>query len=193
MRLPAGETLVNGTCVLPGGNLGQVYRGIIEASNGTVDNFTITSGTLPPPTQLTPPTAFGTEVATNPYQWLTQQGTFTFTVNALAPDGSSAQQAYSVTVGPPLPLTITSPSTLPSGTVGQQYYALLGSNGGVPPDTWFLVSGQLPPGLVLGYPPYYPSELNGIPTVTGKYTFTIRVTDSLGNQATQRFNLTIQK
>jgi hypothetical protein len=81
-----GETLVNGTCVLPAGNLGQGYRGIIEAGNGAVDNFTITSGSLPPPTQMTPPTAFGTQVATNPYQWLTQQGTFTFTVNALAPD-----------------------------------------------------------------------------------------------------------
>jgi hypothetical protein len=94
-----GETLVNGTCVLPVCNLGQAYRGIIEAGNGTVDNFTITSGSLPPPTQLTPPTAFGTQVATNPYQWLTQRGTFTFTVSALAPDGSSAQQTYSVTVG----------------------------------------------------------------------------------------------
>ena len=187
-----GETLVNGTCVLPAGNLGQGYRGIIEAGNGTVDNFTITSGSLPPPTQMTPPTAFGTQVATNPYQWLTQQGTFTFTVNAVAPDGSSAQQAYSVTVGPPLPLTISA-SSLPSGTVGQQYYATLAAGGGVPPFTWSLASGQLPPGIVLGYPPYYPSELNGIPTVAGKYTFTIRVTDSLGNQATQQFRLTINK
>jgi hypothetical protein len=68
----------------------------------------------------------------------------------------------------------------------------LGSSGGIPPFTWSLVSGQLPPGIVLGMPDY-PSELNGIPTVAGKYTFTIRVTDSLGNQATQQFRLTTSK
>jgi hypothetical protein len=80
--------------------------------------------------------AFGTIVATPAYQWLTQQGTFTFTVNDLALDGSSAQQAYSITVAPPLPLTITTPSTMSSGTVtmssrtvGQQYNGLFSESG----------------------------------------------------------------
>src|SRR5260370_9012267 len=103
-----GETLVNGTCVLPGGNVGQAYQAIIEASNGTVDTFTLTSGSLPPGTSMPSRyNAFGTIVATPAGGTLTQEGTFTFTVPPVAPDGSSAQQAYSITVRPPLPLTIT--------------------------------------------------------------------------------------
>jgi len=188
-----GETLVNGTCVLPGANLGQSYQGIIEASNGTVDTFTLTSGSLPP--GLSMPSrysAFGTIVAGTP----TEQGTFAFTVHAVAPNGSSTQRAYSITVGPPLPLAITSPSTLFAGTVGQQYYATFSSSGGEAPYTWSLVSGQFPPGLGLTSP-YAPSdnnsELAGTPTTAATFTFTMRVTDGLGDQASQQFTLTIQK
>jgi hypothetical protein len=57
--------------------------------------------------------AFGTIVAGT----LTQLGTFTFTIQAVAPDGATATGPYSMTVGPPLPLTITSGSTLTPGTV----------------------------------------------------------------------------
>jgi hypothetical protein len=125
-----GQTLVNGVCVLPGGNLGQSYLAEIEAGNYQVDYFTVTSGTLPPGTAMPAKYGnFGTIVATPTYKWLTQQGTFTFTLNAFAPDGTSAQLTYSVTVGPPLPLTITSPSTMYAGTVGQQYYGYFSYSG----------------------------------------------------------------
>jgi hypothetical protein len=191
-----GETLVNGTCVLPGGNVGQAYYAIIEASNGTVDTFTLTSGSLPPGTSMPSRyNAFGTIVATPAGGTLTQQGTFTFTVNAVAPDGSSAQQAYSITVNPPLPLTITSTSPLSPGTVGTAYAQNFFLSGGVAPYTWSLVSGQFPSGLRLTSP-YAPSdnnsELAGTPTTAGTFTFTMEVTDGRGAQATQQFSLTIQ-
>jgi hypothetical protein len=191
-----GETLVNGTCVLPGGNQGQAYQATIEANNGTVDTFTIASGSLPPGTQMPSRyNAFGTIVATPSGGTLTQQGTFTFTVKAVAPGGSTASQAYSITVGPPLPLTITTGSTLVPGTVGVQYFQTFSYSGGVSPYTWSLVSGQFPPGLALSSP-YAPSdnnsELSGTPTTAGTYTFTMKVTDGLGDQATQQFTLTIQ-
>ena len=186
-----GETLVNGTCVLPGANVGQQYQGIIEASNGTVDTFTLTSGSLPP--GLSMPSrynAFGTIVAGMP----TQEGTYTFTVNAVAPNGSSAQQAYSVTVDPPLPLTISSTSPMSPGTVGTAYAQNFLWNGGVAPYTWSVISGQLPPGLALRstFPPQYNNnQLAGTPTTAGTFTFTMQLTDGRGAQATQQFSLTI--
>jgi hypothetical protein len=194
----AGETMVNGTCVLPGGYVGESsYQALIESSNGNInDHFTVIAGSLPP--GLSMPSQFnvlGTIVTGTP----TQQGTFTFTLQVVAPDGSSGQQAYSITVGPPLPLAIVLPgagSTLHAGTVGVPYAQDFFYSGGVAPYTWSVISGQLPPGLGLTSP-YAPSdlksELSGTPTTAGRFTFTMRVTDGLGDQATQQFRLTIQK
>lgn len=43
-----GGTLVNGVCVLPAAAAGQPYEAFLLTSNGAVDTFTITSGSLPP-------------------------------------------------------------------------------------------------------------------------------------------------
>jgi hypothetical protein len=168
----AGETMVNGTCVLSAAYVGETfYQAIIEASNGSInDHFTVIDGSLPP--GLSMPSQFnvlGTIVAGTP----TQQGTFPFTVQ-VALDGSTAQLAYSITVGPPLPLAIVLPgggSTLPAGTVGVPHAQGFFNSGGVAPYTWSVISGQLPPGLGLTSP-YAPfdnnSELSGTPTTAGK-------------------------
>jgi hypothetical protein len=193
----AGQTLVDGTCVLPDANAGQPYQALIEASNGNInDHFTIIDGTLPPGTTM--PSQFvvlGTVVTGTP----TQTGAFRFTVEVVAPDGTSADQAYSLTVGSPLPLTIVLPgagSTLHARTVGVPYAQAFFYSGGMAPYTWSVIAGQLPPGLGLTSP-YAPtdnnSELAGTPTSAGKYTFTMQVTDGLGNHATQRFKLTISR
>jgi hypothetical protein len=191
-----GETMVNGTCVLPNASQGTFYQAVIEASNGSVDSFTLTNGSLP--TGLSMPLRFnvvGTIVAGTPVE----PGNYVFTVQVVAPDGSSAQATYSIAVGPPLPLAVVLPaggSTLHAGQVGVAYAQGFFSTGGVEPYTWSVVSGQLPPGLGLTSP-YAPSDnnsvLSGSPKKAGKYTFTMQVTDGLGNRATQQFRLTIQK
>ena len=43
-----GGTLVNGVCVLPAAAVGQPYEAFLLTSNGAVDTFTITRGSLPP-------------------------------------------------------------------------------------------------------------------------------------------------
>jgi large repetitive protein len=61
--------------------------------------------------------------------------------------------------------------------------------------TWSLASGQLPPGLSLqtfSDPRDANDELAGTPTTAGTYTFTMRLADYNGQQATQKFTVTIE-
>lgn len=192
-----GGTLVNGVCVLPSMNVGQIAQDVLINSRGDVDAWTVVSGAIPPGTQL--PAVFGagaTIVAGTP----TQQGTFTFTVNN-APsnpaDSPSTELTYSITVGPPLPLTVSLPAggpTLTPGAVGTPYARNFFINGGVAPYTWSVVGGQLPPGLGLvttDAPTDNDNQLAGTPTQAGTFNFTMQVTDGDGTTATQAFSLTI--
>jgi len=62
---------------------------------------------------------------------------------------------------------------LASGITSIPYAASLSAGGGVPPYTWSLGSGNLPPGLVLS--PH--GTLAGTPTSAGAFSFTAQVTD----------------
>ncbi len=87
-------------------------------------------------------------------------------------------------------LNITSPSTLPAGTVGQAYTYQIQTSGGQPPIAYSLVSGSLPPGLTLGST----GLISGTPATAGSYSFTVRATDSCstGAQTAEKtFSLTI--
>jgi hypothetical protein len=59
-----------------------------------------------------------------------------------------------------------------------------------------VAAGQLPPGLALqtsGDPQDINNELAGTPTTAGTYTFTMKLTDYDGQQATQRFTVAIDR
>ncbi len=68
---------------------------------------------------------------------------------------------------------ITTPD-LPSGTVGQFYSATLQTFGGVPPISFSILSGSLPPGISLNSS----GSFTGAPTSGGFYNFTVRAVDS---------------
>jgi hypothetical protein len=181
-----GGTLVNGVCVLPAATAGQPYEAFLLTSNGAVDTFTITQGSLPPGLSM-PATygAAGTIVGGTP----AKQGTFTFTVH-VTPFGKttpSTNGTFSITVGPPPRLTITFPSPCcNAGTVGTAYFQNFFSSGGAGPFTWTIAAGNLPPGVVLTG-----SHLGGTPIAAGTFTFTVKVTDSAGDQATEPGSVTI--
>ena len=56
------------------------------------------------------------------------------------------------------------------------------------------MAGQLPPGMQLqtfSDPRDANDEMAGTPTTAGTFTWTMEVTDYLGQQATQKFTITI--
>jgi hypothetical protein len=185
-----GGTLVNGVCVLPGATPGQPYEAFLLTSNGAVDTFTITSGSLPPGLSM-PATygAAGTIVGGTP----TKQGTFTFSVHVtpFAATTPSTDGTFSITVGAPPPLTISFPATCcNAGKVGVSYLQNFFSSGGTGPFTW-TVTGKLPPGVAQTSPGA--SSLSGTPTKAGTFAFTVKVTDSTGNRATESGSITIAR
>ncbi len=192
-----GGTMVNGVCVLPALNVGQNAEEFLLNSGGGVDTWTIVSGAIPPGMQM--PSVYGaagTIVAGTP----PQQGTFTFTVDNVPfsdPGAQPSQGTYSITVDGPLPLQVVLPasgSTLFPGTVGVAYAQNFFLSGGLAPYTWSVVSGQLPPGLALissGASSDNNNQLAGTPTRAG--TFTMKVTDSSGQSASQQFKLVINR
>lgn len=87
----------------------------------------------------------------------------------------------------PSPLTITTSSPLPSGTVGVAYSQSLAATGGEPPYKWSVQSGSLPQGLKLSSG----GAITGTPTNARTSVFTIRVADKEDRRASKDFSLTI--
>jgi large repetitive protein len=190
-----GGTLVNRVWVLPGASLGQGYEAFIITSHESGGTFRIAAGGVPPGMSLPASHgAAGTIVAGTP----TRQGTFSFTVKGADGQGQPLRQGYRITVGPHPPLTVVLPGggpALSSGTVGVSYAQNFFLSGGVAPYTWSVACGTLPPGLALvttGAPPDTNNQLAGTPVTAGTFTFTMKVTDAAGSQATQQLSLTIQ-
>ena len=65
----------------------------------------------------------------------------------------------------------------PAGLFGEAYTYTYTATGGTAPYTFTVVSGTLPPGLTLNGAT---GVLSGTPTVTGTYSFGVKVTDSRG-------------
>ena len=84
-----------------------------------------------------------------------------------------------------LPPTITT-TNLPNGKVGTAYSQTLTAIG-IMPITWLLVGGNLPQGLTL----LGNGTILGTPTAEGVFTFTVKATNSLGND-TKEVSVTIE-
>ena len=91
-------------------------------------------------------------------------------------------------------LEITFPSSCcVNGTAGASYSQTFDANGGLKPYRWSIVKGELPPGLQItnSYSTNDPGVISGTPTTAGTFAFTVRVTDSLGDQADMNGKITI--
>jgi hypothetical protein len=196
---PAGNGgfLENGVCVLPDAVTGLAYQGHLLTSHQAGGTLSVVSGTLPP--GLTLPATFtgAGDTVTGTAGTPGTEPAYDFTVQGTGDQGQPLYQAYSITVDPNQPLSIVPPASgtnLSPGMVGGAYAQNFFLSGGAGPYTWSLASGQLPPGLTLqtfADPRDASDELAGTPTTAGTYTFTMRLTDYNGQQATQVFTLTI--
>jgi len=87
----------------------------------------------------------------------------------------------------PPPLTITTTS-LPHSYWVLPYMATLAATGGVPPYTWSIVSGYLPPGYQLNAST---GVIMGHTPLAGTFSFTVQVTDSVQNTASQPLSIKV--
>lgn len=81
-------------------------------------------------------------------------------------------------------------ASLPDGDIGTSYSYQLEATGGKVPYTWSISNGNLPYGITLSR---QIGILSGSQDKEGSYTFTVKVTDKLGNTDTQEFTLNFQK
>ena len=185
---PATSPLVITTTTMPNGNVGTRYANFITSSggSGSPDLFRVVSGRLP--NGLSMASSFGvqsTVVSGTP----TTLGTSSFIVQVQDQTGHTATQALSITIDPPRPLVISNQApALAPATVGSAYGASLFADGGTQPYTWAIVAGALPPGLRLSG-----NVISGTPTTAGTFTFTARVSDNSGQQASMVLSITVSR
>ena len=77
---------------------------------------------------------------------------------------------------PPAPTVQIATSSLPGGTVGQQYSAALSATGGETPYTWTISGGNLPSGLTLSAG----GTISGSPKSAGTSNFMVKVAGADG-------------
>ncbi len=165
---PAAPLAIVGTTLQPG-TAGDHYEGTLNATGGVGPyTWTLASGSLPIGLVLDSDGEVSGYVA--------DAGTYSFTAAATDSGYPSPEVTFariSLTFGPALPLSVQ-PTTLQVGTEGQPYKAVLTASGGVGPDTWAVLSGELPGGLTL----QSNGVLTGQPTTSGTYSFKVEATDS---------------
>ncbi|HJT88877.1 MAG TPA: Ig domain-containing protein, partial [Bryobacteraceae bacterium] len=177
MSVGQGVTITT-SASLPKAIQGVAYSATLTTSGGSGGvKWSVTSGQVPPGLTL----SSGGAISGTPIQ----AGTYSFTVQATDSSSSTATAPFSLAVLPAL--TLNTGSALSNGAVGAQYNQTLVANGGVPPDTWALTGGNLPPGLSLSAG----GSIAGTPTQTGTFQFTLQVTDSAGSQAHGDFTIQI--
>jgi hypothetical protein len=189
LSITVNTALTITSTTLPGGSTGTAYSATLTATGGvTPYTWAVISGSLPSWANL----IAGTGAITGTPD---AGGTSSFTVQVT--DTSSPQQtatqALSITVTVPTLTVTTTNGNLPAGTVNSAYpNTSLAASGGIPPYSWIVTGGALPPGLSLSPG----GEITGTPTsATGSpFSFTVQVSDSASpthNTATATLSITV--
>lgn len=111
-------------------------------------------------------------------------GTFIFT-NQVNDGSHLTNRSFTVSISNALQITTVS---LPNGTNGSAYSQQVQAAGGQPPyNTWTIASDSLPPNLNLTTN----GLISGTAAVSGNFSFTVGLADSLGGYASQQLSLSL--
>ena len=118
-------------------------------------------------------------------------GTFSFTVQVSDGGSLTTNKTFSLTIAPAsLPLSITTPTTLPNATNGTFYNLQVQASGGTPPYGWYVpnYSASLPGNLGVSTS----GVLSGTVSATVQtYYFYLDVTDSVANFVEEQFTVSV--
>lgn len=180
--------LVITTAALPQGTAGSAYPSTrLQASGGAAPYaWSLITAATTFPAGLTLSNAG--QITGTP----TAAATYNFTVQVKDAVNATATANLSILVNPaPTSLSvITTSSQLPSGTVSTPYPSTnLAASSGTPPYSWSLstAASSFPAGLTLSNV----GVISGTPTTSGTYSFTVKVTDSVGATASANLSITI--
>lgn len=105
--------------------------------------------------------------------------------------GSTSVRHFLTTVDAATASTVAARGVTDS-TVGCEFSARFNAVGGVAGTyTWAVTSGALPPGLTLASSIVAETELTGIPTTAGTYSFDVQASDSTGVVGAASCNMTV--
>jgi hypothetical protein len=168
------------TSAVPAGTVGVSYSGTLTTAGCTSPlTWSVASGSLPSGLSLNPSTGV---ISGTP----TTAGTSSFTVRAVDKASNTATQALSLT-NTSVSVACT-PNTGPA-IVGLSWSIFCSASGGSPPYSWSIAPGSLPAGITGPNSSIGGSvTISGAPTTSGPFSFTVKVTDSVSNAATQAFS-----
>ncbi|MFN8570408.1 MAG: Ig domain-containing protein, partial [Gemmatimonadaceae bacterium] len=171
------------TSRLPDGTEDRSYTATFEAERGTGVIWTVQEGKLPQGLELNAATGALTGTST-------AAGVFPIRIRVTDAVGLFDEVPVTIRINPaPLPPKITT-TTVPDGTVGAPYRAILAAVDGTGAPTWSVVTGagRLPDGLQLIEAT---GVITGTPTKEGTATLTVRATDTTPLSDEQVLTITI--
>ena len=185
LTLSAGVSITT-AATLPAGYQGTAYSQTLAATGGSGSGYTwtVTGGAASLAAANLSLSSVGVLTGTP-----ASASTPSFTVKVTDSASNTASATFSLTIQPTL--SITTGTTLPSGTVSALYSQNLGATGGSGTGyTWTVTAGasQL---ATLNLSLSAGGVLSGTPATNGSASFTAKVTDSSSHTATANLSVTI--
>ncbi len=188
----ATSGIVITTTSLPNGTVDTAYSAVVKASDGcTPYKWAIASGALPAGVASK---VSSTTASLNLTGTPKTAATYSFTVKVTGCGGGTSERAYKVVVDAATSdgVVITTTS-VPNGTVGTGYSAVVKASDGCTPYKWAIASGALPAGVAAKVSSTTTSlNLTGTPKTAATYSFTVKVTGCGGGTSQRAYKVAIQ-
>jgi large repetitive protein len=193
------------TAQMPNAIQSGYYYAQIRATGGAGPFTWTLNGTLPPGLSLTQSTGQVAVIQGVPpnytWQWLggaappppppNTDDPLPFDVQITDSALNTTTRHFLIEVDPAAASTVTTRG-ITDTTVGCEFSARFNAVGGVAGAyAWAITSGTLPPGLTLASSSVAETELAGVPTTAGAYSFDIQASDTMGVVGTASCSLTV--